>query len=333
MSSINGPSGVSSAPGGWADSSAGPGATVQVGEATLADVAKRLGIEPTALAAANPQLADPANLKPGQEIRLPQLASPSTQADSQEPASSPTSLPAAPVGDPLASTIAQGALLGSSRSLSSTTPVPASISNAAADPASPLTTADLQNLPLTSNLAADPSAKQTLQLVGLPLTVNPDDLKQASRLIGTEDGAASYLASLLSPYFGLKTGTEVREDTSASSKVRAEAIQALQNDMLLTSVRLAGTVSPGFAPLNLSGEETIRSDAQQWKDDTSQKMDDVLKHGMAAARLMKSQEHAKAHLAELTAKLSGLMNQATVELANALAATHHNPKHRKGVAA
>lgn len=49
-------------------------ATVQLGEQTLGQVAGRLGVDPNLLQQANPHITDPANLKVGQEIQLPNPA-------------------------------------------------------------------------------------------------------------------------------------------------------------------------------------------------------------------------------------------------------------------
>src|SRR5437763_1089296 len=46
-------------------------ATVQIGEKTLDQVARRLNLDPDALLLANPQIKDPYNLKVGQDISLP----------------------------------------------------------------------------------------------------------------------------------------------------------------------------------------------------------------------------------------------------------------------
>jgi hypothetical protein len=91
-------------------------------------------------------------------------------------------------------------------------------------------------------------------------------------------------------------------------------------------------VYPGLSPLNVSGEDNVRSVSDRWKDDTAQNLNDVLKHAMAAARMMKSREQAKTQLEEISAKLSALISQATVALANALAEAHHEPKNRKNAA-
>jgi hypothetical protein len=315
----------------WSELNPTQTATAKAGE-TLSDIARRLGVDLKALAAANPQLADPGNLKAGQLLQLPPTALPSagptpgaTSAIEASSAVSSSTLPSAPIGDPLASVVVQGTLAGPySNSEGSAT-------GSSGTTASPLTAADLKNLstPSAGN-TADPDAAQTLQLVGWSATLTVADQQRASQIVGSVDGASGFLQSLLAPYFSLQTDGEVREDTGASSKLRADAIQALQNEMLFTSVRLAQTASPGFNPLNVSGEDTVRSISELWKDDTSQNLNDVLKHAMAAARMMKSREHAQGQLHEIAAKLSALMSQAIVVLANALAEAHHNPKHCKG---
>ena len=330
MSAINGPSSPNAQLRNWSNLGGEQTATVAAGE-TLFDVANRLGVDPKALAAANPQITDPANLKAGQQVFLPTLASqesgPTQGATSPVDGSAPSStatLPSAPMGDPLASVLAQGALGGPSSTQSpGSTPTTGS-------KASLLTADDLQNLPPQSPAdSVDASAKPTLNLVGWSVTLSSADHQRASQIVGSLDGATSFLQSLLAPYFSLQTDGEVREDTGASSKLRADTIQALQNEMLLTSVRLAQTVSPGFSALNVSGEDSVRSMAENWKDDTTQNLDDVLKHAMAAARMMKSREHAKGQLEEISAKLSALISRATVALANALAELHHDPKNHK----
>ena len=338
MSSINGPLNSNSQPR-WTGVS-GDQTTVEAGE-TLSDVAKRLGLDVKALAAANPQIADASGLKPGQQVRLPSLPQQHSSlqdvgaGQSGQPSSPPMpwTLPSAPIGDPLASVVAHGALLKPSPTAASQPSDSSSTQSAAGANVSPLTAADLQNLPLQSSTdPVDPAAAQTLEAVGWSVTISASDQQRASQIVGTVDGASSFLQSLLAPYFSLHTGGEVQEDTSASSKLRADTIQAMQNEMLLTSVRLAQTVYPGLSPLNVSGEDNVRSVSDRWKDDTAQNLNDVLKHAMAAARMMKSREQAKTQLEEISAKLSALISQATVALANALAEAHHEPKNRKNAA-
>src|SRR5215471_13915846 len=113
MSSINGPINPNSQLR-WADVSTGQ-ATVEAGE-TLSDVAKRLGLDAKALAAANPQIAE-AGLKPGQQLRLPSLSAQPGSLQEIQPGISEVStalkagtLPSVPLGDPLASVLAHGAL-------------------------------------------------------------------------------------------------------------------------------------------------------------------------------------------------------------------------------
>lgn len=91
------------------DLSDGSVATVRDGEATLADVAKRLNVGLDALQQANPQLQDINYLNVGQDIRLPQGsqthdAEPSGQ--SSEPPKSSTSS-TSQLGDPLLKTVLQ----------------------------------------------------------------------------------------------------------------------------------------------------------------------------------------------------------------------------------
>jgi hypothetical protein len=66
----------------------GSTATVQAGESKLADLAKRLGQDLNGLIQANPQIQDINNLKPGQDIRLPQAQGPipTMQIDMSQPA-------------------------------------------------------------------------------------------------------------------------------------------------------------------------------------------------------------------------------------------------------
>jgi len=88
---------------------------VQVGETQLSQVAQRLGINLASLQQANPQIADPTKIQPGQDIHLPQSSAgqpaPSQihVADSDRPAG----LPPAPLGDPMAKGFVQAKLDGS----------------------------------------------------------------------------------------------------------------------------------------------------------------------------------------------------------------------------
>jgi hypothetical protein len=89
-------------------------ATVRLGETTLSDVAKRLNVDPGALLKANPQIADRARLKIGQEICLPQFQTSQTQAQDSAPliGNQPPApdLTAAPMGDSVAKSVMQATL-------------------------------------------------------------------------------------------------------------------------------------------------------------------------------------------------------------------------------
>ncbi len=91
-----------------------PAATVQVGESKLSEVAQRLGVDADSLQNANPQISDPAKLKVGQEIHLPQfqpsqMFKENDQAGLQSPGS-PSGLPRAPIGDALTKNVVQARL-------------------------------------------------------------------------------------------------------------------------------------------------------------------------------------------------------------------------------
>lgn len=85
-------------------------ASVQLGETNLSQVAQRLGIGSDDLAAANPQIADPAKLSAGQDIRLPQPLPASVSGAAGSPAPSGLTGPPAPLGDPMAKNFIQGSL-------------------------------------------------------------------------------------------------------------------------------------------------------------------------------------------------------------------------------
>lgn len=78
---------------------------VQLGESRMSDVAERLGVDPNSLLKANPQIANPDWLMPGQEIRLPQAPPPvplrdaESTSESQIQKNTPNpSLPEQPLG-------------------------------------------------------------------------------------------------------------------------------------------------------------------------------------------------------------------------------------------
>src|SRR5215467_11631747 len=62
------------------EASAGTVATVQSGESTLSEVAKRLGVDLESLLQANPGLSESSKLQPGQDVRVPPSQTPQTQA-------------------------------------------------------------------------------------------------------------------------------------------------------------------------------------------------------------------------------------------------------------
>ena len=84
-------------------------ATVQVGESKLSDVAKRLGLDHQELQKANPQISD-ANLKAGQEIRLPQ--NPAAQGSEQAEGDDDETVdhPVSQLGDPMTKNFVQAKL-------------------------------------------------------------------------------------------------------------------------------------------------------------------------------------------------------------------------------
>jgi hypothetical protein len=86
-------------------------ATVRLGETTLNDVARRLGVDANCLRQANPLLSETASLKAGQELSLPKLqAGSSADLDNQRGPNSNSTLPRHPIGDPLASAAMKGLL-------------------------------------------------------------------------------------------------------------------------------------------------------------------------------------------------------------------------------
>ena len=95
-------------------------ATVQLGETTLQQVARRLNVDPNELLAANPQIKDPSRLSPGQTIYqpLPKPAAPSkpdANASANSTPNTPNSCPA-PKGDPLAASVMKANLASKTRS-------------------------------------------------------------------------------------------------------------------------------------------------------------------------------------------------------------------------
>jgi type VI protein secretion system component Hcp len=78
-----------------------PVATVQLGESQLSQVAQRLGVNTSDLAAANPHIADPAKLTVGQDIHLPQTQSAPVANPPAGQSGVAGSLPHVPLGDPM----------------------------------------------------------------------------------------------------------------------------------------------------------------------------------------------------------------------------------------
>jgi hypothetical protein len=89
-----------------------PAATVQVGESKLSEVAQRLGVDTNSLQNANPQISDPAKLKVGQEIHLPQPSQTLKQNDEAglQSQGSQSGRPHAPIGDALTKNVMQARL-------------------------------------------------------------------------------------------------------------------------------------------------------------------------------------------------------------------------------
>lgn len=73
---------------------------VQPGESTMSNVAERLRVDLNSLLKANPQIADPNQLTPGQEIQLPQPQAPGPLLDNSPVATQPSTpnLPPRPIG-------------------------------------------------------------------------------------------------------------------------------------------------------------------------------------------------------------------------------------------
>jgi hypothetical protein len=89
--------------------------TVQLGENRLSDVAERTGYELSSLLKANPQIKNPDDLTPGQEIKLPHEMPVPLRDDvgNDRKAANASDLPKAPVGDPLAASAMKASLLSS----------------------------------------------------------------------------------------------------------------------------------------------------------------------------------------------------------------------------
>src|SRR5690242_18601015 len=112
MHLIDGTIGVGALPGNLPAGEQRVCATVQVGESSISQVAQRLGCDPTSLLHANPHLTDPADLKAGQELNLPDLHPAEIIAEGNAAENKPeANLAPSPVGDPLASTVTQARLL------------------------------------------------------------------------------------------------------------------------------------------------------------------------------------------------------------------------------
>jgi LysM repeat protein len=94
------------------DSNDAAAATVQVGEDNLSQVAQRLGVDLESLRRANPQVSDSGKTQAGQEIHLPPPRGQQTPRDTQREVESipQSSLPPAPLSDPLTSSMVQAKL-------------------------------------------------------------------------------------------------------------------------------------------------------------------------------------------------------------------------------
>jgi ankyrin repeat protein len=80
-------------------------ATVQSGETTLKEVAKRLNLDLSSLIQANPQIQDPNSLKAGQDVRMPETPAPAQAADDGAAQQAQYAGAAAtPSGDPMSAT-------------------------------------------------------------------------------------------------------------------------------------------------------------------------------------------------------------------------------------
>src|SRR5215472_618961 len=80
-------------------------ATVQSGETTLKEVAKRLNLDLSSLIQANPQIQDPNSLKAGQDVRMPETPAPAQPADDGAAQQAQyAGAAASPSGDPMSAT-------------------------------------------------------------------------------------------------------------------------------------------------------------------------------------------------------------------------------------
>jgi hypothetical protein len=153
-------------------------ATVQFGETKLPEVARRLSVDLDSLLRANPQISDLANLKAGQEIRLPQVRTSQTPVGDSEQASgnqaSASDLPRAPVGDPVASTLGQSRFLADTQRTFGGEEAPstlAPLSGVEVDKSSPkVKTADPEPVitPVCDDAEGTQKAQATLHDLGLP---------------------------------------------------------------------------------------------------------------------------------------------------------------------
>lgn len=111
MRIIDGTSALGPIGSGWDKSGDKGVTTVQSGERYLSDVAQRVGVDSHSLQEANPHLSETTKLTTGQEIRLPLRAARGgdSEANSEKPGppTSFSSLPKAPISDPLAKTVLQ----------------------------------------------------------------------------------------------------------------------------------------------------------------------------------------------------------------------------------
>lgn len=85
-------------------------ATVRLGETTLSDVARRLGVDANCLRQANPLLSATTSLKAGQELCLPKFQTGSSADLNNLGTNRNSLLPRHPIGDPLAAGVMKAML-------------------------------------------------------------------------------------------------------------------------------------------------------------------------------------------------------------------------------
>jgi hypothetical protein len=329
---------------------------VYPGETSLSDVANRLGVSLDSLVKANPQIKDPNNVTPGQEIQRPPTPPPVPMRDSGDSSQVPakSGLTPRPLGDTIAVSAIRAQLDASMPKTTSTMGSQPTVGTGNVD-----STGEGENVsrpdPKTQKLL---DAQSKLDGLGLPRTLptitsedfdkvtgNPepqkgppgDSLKQQTEdaiglgslglgamagwgpAAGASAGAATLGGALLAIPGAFFLGASIAERAQSNKQAHDDAITKMEGGMSYAAQQMIHQKFPQIKdhPLNQAGKAQAQATFNDWKKQNDDHMDEVL-------RVLDG--HKGLICDDPVGYAKGSLKDGTIDLSNRLMQVYYNPQ-------